>query len=315
MSAHIDRSKGVLPPPGTTVGIVAPGGYAPDAAAVTRGLALLRSQGCVVESFYDVDDRFQRFSATDAQRLAQLDAAIAHPDIRIVMALRGAYGTTRLLPSIDLRRVADSGKLIVGYSDITALHLALLAKTGAVSFAGPMLTGDFGREQPSVFTLSQFWQVLTNPVHTIISDTKGNPAVSASGTLWGGNLTVLCNLLGTSYMPAVENGILFVEDVNEHPYRIERMLLQLEHAGILARQQALVLGSFSNYRLTEYDNGYDFDTMVAYLRKTLSVPVLTGLPFGHIPDRVTLPVGAQAELTADDQGFALTVSGYPTLQA
>jgi muramoyltetrapeptide carboxypeptidase len=107
----------------------------------------------------------------------------------------------------------------------------------------------------------------------------------------------------------VDGGILFVEDVNEHPYRVERMLLQLLHAGILHRQQALLLGDFSAYRLSEYDNGYDFASMLDYLRATLPVPVLTGLPFGHIRDKVTLPVGGQASLVSGGEGFSLAMHG------
>lgn len=305
----------VLPaiPAGVGVGIIAPGGYAREPESIDRGMALLVSQGCHVRNYSRFDDRYQRFSATDALRLDQMEVAFADPDIHIVMALRGAYGTTRLLPMLDLTSIAASNKLLVGYSDVTALHLALLAKTGQVSFAGPMLTGDFGCEAPSAFTISQFWAVMTSPAHTIIAQTADNPSVAIAGQLWGGNLTVLCNLLGTSYFPEIENGILFLEDVNEHPYRVERMLLQLEYAGVLARQKAVLLGDFANYRLTDYDNGYTFDTMVDYLRTKLSVPILTGLPFGHVKDRVTLPVGAQAALTSDANSFALTVSAYPFL--
>jgi muramoyltetrapeptide carboxypeptidase len=114
-------------------------------------------------------------------------------------------------------------------------------------------------------------------------------------------------------MPQIEGGILFLEDINEHPYRVERMLLQLLHAGVLARQQAVLLGDFSNYRLSDYDNGYDFDTMLAYLRQRLPAPVLTGLPFGHIRDKATLAVGCRAELVSDATGFRLGMKAYPYL--
>jgi muramoyltetrapeptide carboxypeptidase len=111
----------------------------------------------------------------------------------------------------------------------------------------------------------------------------------------------------------VDEGILFVEDVNEHPYRVERMLLQLMQAGVLARQKALVLGDFSAYSLAPHDNGYNFETMVAYLRATLPCPVLTGLQFGHCRKRVTIPFGARATLWSDAVHFELAVSGYPTV--
>jgi muramoyltetrapeptide carboxypeptidase len=114
-------------------------------------------------------------------------------------------------------------------------------------------------------------------------------------------------------LPQVDGGILFLEDIGEHPYRIERMMLQLQYAGILERQRAIVLGDFSNYRLAEHDNGYDFDAMLAYLRTHVSAPILTGLPFGHIRDKVSLPVGAQAQLLADASGFQLTIQNPLTL--
>lgn len=313
MTENTTAVPAVLPPPGTCVAIVAPGGYAPDVAALERGIALLQAQGCKVRNFYDHANRHQRFAATDADRIAQLCDAAADPEVQVVMALRGAYGISRILEELDFPALAASGKLFVGYSDFTAMHLGLLAQAGAVSFAGPMLCGDFGCATPSASTLDHFWRMLTTPSQTIRVAATGNPQLTAAGTLWGGNLAMLTHLLGTPYFPQIEGGILFVEDVNEHPYRVERMLLQLEHAGVLARQQAVLLGDFSNYRLADYDNGYDFEAMLAYARANLSVPLLTGLPFGHTCDRITLPVGARAGLVSAADGFDLTLSGYPVL--
>src|SRR5450830_1839051 len=213
----------------------------------------------------------------------------------------------------ELSRAGSQRQIFIGYSDITALHLALLAQTGAPGFAGPMLCSDFGTETPSAMTMNSFWRTMTQPTQTIKAVSAGNPTLKASGMLWGGNLAMIVHLLGTPYFPQVDGGILFIEDVNEHPYRVERMLLQLEHAGVLARQKAVLLGDFSNYRLSDYDNGYNFEQMLAYARQHLSAPLVNGLPFGHIPDRVTLPVGGHADLQADEGGFTLTLSGYPTL--
>lgn len=300
-------------PAGTCVAIIAPGGYAPDEAAVGRGIALLEAQGCKVKSYYDHAARHQRFGATDAGRAAHIQQAAADPEVQVVIALRGAYGMSRILPVLNYEALAASGKLFVGYSDITALHLALLAQTGIGGIAGPMLCSDFGAESPSAMTMNSFWRVLTQPTQTISVEQADNPALKVSGKLWGGNLAMVVHLLGTPYFPQIDGGILFVEDVNEHPYRVERMLLQLEHAGVLARQKAVLLGDFSNYRLSDYDNGYNFEQMLGYARQHLSAPLLTGLPFGHITDRVSLPVGAHAELESDARGFALRLSGYPTL--
>jgi muramoyltetrapeptide carboxypeptidase len=294
------------------VAIVAPGGYAPDQAGLERAIALLQSQGCRVHNYYDAAAKHERFGGTDAARVAQLHAAADHPDVQIVLALRGGYGFSRILPLLDWKRLAASGKLFVGHSDFTALHLALLAE-GAASFAGPMICDDFLREDISAFTMDHFWRCLAGPSHTVTVSAVNNPQLDVSGMLWGGNLAMLTHLVGTRYFPVVEEGIVFVEDVNEHPYRVERMLLQLHYAGVLAKQKALVLGDFSVYRLSDYDNGYNFDTMLDYVRSVLSIPVLTGLPFGHTRDKLTLPVGCNARLTQDGDQLQLAMTGYPLL--
>ena len=136
------------------------------------------------------------------------------------------------------------------------------------------------------------------------SDVKALPQLAdwktPAATLWGGNLSVLCSLVGTPFLPAVQGGVLFLEDVAEHPYRVERLLTQLLHAGILARQKAVVLGSFNGYKLVPgYDRGFDMPAVVAWLRAQLKVPVLTGLPFGHTPTKVLLPVGQKVRLMTE----------------
>lgn len=211
-------------------------------------------------------------------------------------------------------QASASGTPIVGHSDFTAFQLAYLAKAGGVSFAGPMLLADFGEEHVDSFMWRHFEGILRAPVHDIEVEAPQMAApATAEGTLWGGNLAMLCTLLGTPYMPNIDGGILFLEDINEPPYRVERMLLQLLHAGVLARQQAIVLGDFSNYRTTDYDNGYNMDAVFDFVREQLRIPVLTGLPFGHCPRKLTLPVGGNARLTARADGFVLSLSGYPTL--
>ncbi|RSZ60784.1 muramoyltetrapeptide carboxypeptidase [Massilia atriviolacea] len=300
-------------PNGIGIAIVAPSGFGSDNAAIERGIASLVAQGHTVHNYFEADKVFQRFGGTDDARLAQLDAAACDPQVQVVMALRGQYGLTRLLPRIDFARMAASGKIFVGYSDFTAFHMGLMAKTGAQSYAGPMFYSDFGTAEPVAFTQDDFWHCLRGPRHVIRACADGNPALATEGTIWGGNLAMLISLVGTDYFARIDDGIVFVEDINEHPYRVERMLLQLLQSGVLARQKALVLGDFSGYRLTPADNGYDFAAMLAYLRATLPIPVLTGLQFGHMAQRVTIPFGAHAQLVSDDAGFTLTMSGYPTI--
>ncbi len=295
------------------VAIVAPGGYAPDEAAYRNAIAVLEAQGCVVHSYYEPSAKHLRFSDTDDARVEKIHQAARNPDVQIVMALRGGYGMSRLLTLLDFEFLAKSGKHFVGHSDFTAFHLALLAKTGATSFAGPMICDDYTTERGSDFTRQDFWRCLSSSTHTVSWPGNGNPSISVSGQLWGGNLSMLVSLLGTPWFPQVEGGILFIEDVNEHPYRVERMVLQLLRSGVLSQQKALLLGDFSGYRLTDYDNGYDFDAMVRYLREHLPVPVLTGLPFGHMKDKVTLVVGADAQLDSLGDTVLLGMMRYPIL--
>lgn len=303
--------------PGMTVAIVSPGGYAPDEAGLRRALERLESHGCVVRNYYRHEARHHRFGATDDERIAQLHDAARDPDVDVVIALRGGYGMSRLLPRLDFGLLAASGKLFVGHSDITALHMGLLCH-GATSFAGPMICDDFTREDVSDFTMRHFWDCLTHSqckvTGAVPEALADNPTVDCRGTLWGGNLAMLAHLLGTPYLPVIDDGILFVEDVNEHPYRVERMLLQLLHGGVLGRQKALVLGDFSNYRLSDYDNGYDFNAMLAWLRREVPVPIVTGLPFGHVPDKVTLAVGAAAHLQTSSRALRLQMHGYPVIK-
>lgn len=302
-----------MTPSSRHIAVVAPSGYAADREALTRAIARLQAQGHQVHDFCSAHEKHQRFAASDADRVAQLHAAARHPEVEIVIALRGGYGLSRLLPAIDFELLADSGKRFVGHSDFTALHLGLLAKTGAVSFAGPMMCDDFSRPDVSEFTESHFWQCLNGPMNVEIP-ASDNPSVDVQGKLWGGNLSMIAHLLGTPWMPKVDDGILFIEDVNEHPYRVERMLLQLLHAGVLSRQKAVILGDFSGYRLTDYDNGYDLPAMLAFLGDQLPMPVLQGLPFGHTRDKLTLPIGASCLLRSSPTRLQLALSDYPTLR-
>jgi muramoyltetrapeptide carboxypeptidase len=199
----------------------------------------------------------------------------------------------------------------MGHSDFTAINMALLAH-GAISFTGPMLSSDFGLENMSQFTLENFVTILLNPQYCIRVHAQ-NEVCAVEGTLWGGNLAMINSLLGTPYFPKIKEGILFLEDINEHPYKIERMLLQLLSAGILQQQKAIVLGDFSEYKLTEYDRGYNFDTMLSFVRSKVKVPILIGLPFGHIVNKLTLPIGAKAKLSSTGNAFELQLSGYPYL--
>ncbi len=296
-----------------TIAIIAPSAFAPDPSHVPRAIQRLEQRGWIVKNYVDPNTKYQRFAATDATRLAQLYSAAENPEVDIVLALRGGYGLSRLLDKIDFDRLASTKKLFVGYSDFTIFQLALLAKTGAISFAGPVIYGDFGAVELDEYSFHHFSTCLTQPNYGFDVVVEDNPTLQLQGTFWGGNLTLLTHLVGSAFIPKIVDGILFIEDVNENPYRIERMLLQLHHAGILAQQQALVLGHFTEYQSSDYDNGYNFNEMLSYIRSVLSIPIITGLPFGHCPNKVTLPIGAQVLLKCDAHHLSLEFGEYPYL--
>ncbi|MGF6548828.1 muramoyltetrapeptide carboxypeptidase [Paraburkholderia youngii] len=302
-----------------TIELIAPSGYPHDPEVLHRALHRLRAQGHRVDGEAAAKRRYQRFAGTDGERAADLnrlaDPSRELPDV--VLAVRGGYGAVRILHGLDYeglqQRLTDQPIALVGHSDFTAIQLALLARAGLKTFGGPMLMSDFGAEELSEFTMRHFWSALTQPTLTIASNTPQAQNVDVTGTLWGGNLAVVASLVGTPYMPPVQGGILFAEDVNEQPFRIERMIYQLHLAGILAQQQALVLGDFTGGKPYDYDNGYDLQAMVEQVRSLIGIPVVTGLQFGHVHNMVTLPVGANAHLVANAHGFRLTASGYPSL--
>lgn len=305
--------------------IYSPSGAVRDKAAFRRGVARLRQLGHEVEIDTDALTRHLRFAGDDTTRLAAIGrAAASGADLALIS--RGGYGLTRILPNLPYKALAkavERGTHFVGLSDFTALQLALLAKTGAVTWAGPALGEDFGVQgTPDDIMEACFddllcgrgegtgWQLPKVDLPALAARQKENAQTGFScqinrTTLWGGNLSVLCALVGTPYLPRVKGGVLFLEDVNEHPYRIERQLSQLLHAGIVGEQKAIVLGAFNRFQLGPHDKGFKLQTVIDWLRDQTRIPVLTGLPFGHVPTKVLLPVGQTVDLLVEDRSVLL----------
>lgn len=301
------------------VRLIAPSGYPHDRDAVTRGVARLREAGCVVEGLEVLERTELRYAGSDAERLADINGLATLdtlPDI--VLSIRGGYGATRLLEHVHYgalrERLAGQPVALVGHSDFTALQMALYAKSSLVTFGGPMLGPDFGAPKLSPLTWRHFWRTLSAPHGNASWDCGDAAELSVEGPLWGGNLAMLCSLLHTPYFPNIEGGILFVEDVSEPPFRIERLLYQLHLSGILGRQRALILADFTQCRPAAYDNGYDLADGFAQIRRIAGIPVLSGMPFGHDPDKFSLPFGVPARLRVVGQRASLDFHGYPHLQ-
>ncbi len=292
--------------------IFAPSGVELRSDALRRARSRLQALGWQVNLDASLRARHQRFAGNDEARLAALHR-IADATPSVAMASRGGYGLTRLLDGIDWPRLAagvQRGTRWVGFSDMTALHLGLLAHTGQRSWAGPCAADDFGRsdEDGGVDEVTQacFAEAMSGELEAIgFRSSAGFDGLSVRGTLWGGNLTMLLSLLGTPHWPKVRGGILFLEEVNEHPYRIERALLQLHQAGMLAAQKAVLLGHFSDSKKSPLDRGYSLKSAVEHLRSVCATPILTGLPFGHVATKVCLPVGAKAQLVVQGRDVLL----------
>jgi muramoyltetrapeptide carboxypeptidase len=304
--------------PNARIRLIAPSGYAHDPAVMARGVARLREAGCTVEGL-DVLERTQlRFAGSDDQRAQDINALASAPTLPdIALVTRGGYGAARLLDRLDYgalrERLADAGLALVGHSDFTALQLALYAKSGVRSFAGPLLA-DLGAEPRPDFTWDHFWATLRGRTSTATWSTDASEVeLDVQGRLWGGNLAVLCSLLGTPYFPAVDDGILFVEDLGEPPFRIERLFYQLHLSGVLRRQRALLVGDFHACRPGPRDNGYDLAAAFAQIARVTGVPVIHGLPHGHAARQLTLPFGATTRLHVSGGEARLECSGYPHL--
>lgn len=296
--------------------IFSPSGAVRDKAAFKRGLKHLRALGHEVEVDADALSSHLRFAGDDATRLAAIGRAAAS-GADVAMVTRGGYGLTRLLPVLpytEIAKAVEAGTQFVGISDFTAFELAVMAKTGAITWQGPALGEDFGAPD-GVDDIMQacFDDLLLEQGEgagwRLPTSEAGVEVEIHNAKLWGGNLAVLVSLLGTPYLPKVKGGVLFLEDVGEHPYRLERMLTQLLHSGVLAQQKAIVLGQFTNYKLVPHDKGFKLASVVAWLRSQVAVPVLTGLPFGHVPTKVLLPVGAKVDLVTQGRD-ALMVWGH-----
>lgn len=316
--------------------VYSPSGAVRDKAAFRRGVARLKALGHEVEVDEAALASHLRFAGDDDTRLAAIHrAAASGADLALIT--RGGYGLTRILDGIHYKKVAkaiEKGTQFVGISDFTAFQCAVLAKTGQVTWAGPALCEGFGvggksdtkdgltcgdAEVPDDIMEACFddlisgqgegtgWRQHREPaqlaIHSVAACAGGTGASTDfsinNARLWGGNLTVLTSLIGTPYFPKVKGGVLFLEDVGEHPYRIERMLTQLLNSGVLKAQQAIVLGQFTEFKLVPHDRGYKLQSVVDWLRGALKKPVLTNLPYGHVATKVLLPMGAKIDLAVE----------------
>jgi muramoyltetrapeptide carboxypeptidase len=306
-------SKPIVKPPklipGNRIALIAPAGPLLERDDLTRAEALCRALGYDPVLGKSAYERHGYLAGTDEQRLADLNAALADPRIDAIWCIRGGYGSIRLLEQVDFGALAQRPKAIIGFSDITALLNAVTKLTGVVTFHGPV-----ARSSMPAFSRLHFERILSRaeapgrlgrlagpsdvlvPQEDRIVTLRGGVA---EGRLAGGNLSLLQCLIGTPYFPELAGAILFLEDVGEDLYRVDRMLAQLRLTGALRRLAGVLIGRFTDLRRSGRDGALGFDEVLANYFGTLGVPVAYGFPIGHIDAQWTLPLGVAARLDAD----------------
>ena len=294
--------------PGDVVGLVEPASLTPDAFDLEAVLATVRAMGLVPRPAANLLSRYGYLAGRDEERAAGINTLFADPEVRAIFAVRGGWGSARVLPHLNFDLIRANPKLLVGFSDITALHLALAARTDCPTIHGPNAASAWGRLSWDSFRRLVFdgetptWSVPAGTDDRLAprSGVRTFRPGRASGPLIGGNLTVLSALVGTPFLPSFEGAILFIEDVDEAQYRIDRMLTQLSLAGILGRVAGVVFGQCTDCvaKNSSSIGGFTLSEVLAQHLTPLGVPAFQGALFGHITDQYSMPVGIRAEIDA-----------------
>ena len=307
----------LLPPPlnkGDTVALVSPSGASDDLFDLQLAQEAMQALGFKVKLAPHLASRYGHLAGTDAERAGDLNAMFADREVKALVCARGGSGAARLLPLLDYDVIRRNPKVLLGYSDITALHSALHAKTGLVTFHGPIGVGSwnkfnvdqfqrlfFQRELMQYRNVADVGDELVQRRNRTITINRGK----AQGELVGGNLAVLTALAGSPYLPDFSGKILFLEDVSEAPYRVDRMFSTLKLSGVLDRIAGLVFGECTD---CEPGDGYGSLTLAQILDdylKPLKIPAYRGAMIGHLRQQFIVPVGGKVEMDADAGTFRL----------
>ena len=293
---------------GDTLGVIAPASALSEK-TVTRAIENLTNLGFKIKLGKNVRAQNGYLAGTDAERLEDLHWAFSDPEVDAVWCIRGGYGATRLLPKVDFKLIKKNPKIFIGYSDITALHVAIFQKTGLVTFHGPVGTSDY-----TDFTKPNVWNLLTNPTpqyqlinaeinaknESNLFKTEVITAGKCRGQLIGGNLSLLSAMDGTPFaLDNLKGKILFMEDIDERPYRIDRMLTQMLQSHDLSKLAGIALGIFEGCNPKTDENSLSLMDCLKDRLGNLGIPVIYGLSFGHISNQYTLPVGIEADMDTE----------------
>lgn len=291
---------------GDVIGVIAPASAPNPTDKIDRGVRYLESLGYRVELGAHVRDVRGYLAGGDADRADDFNTMVRDPRVRAIFAVRGGYGTPRILDLIDYTALRRNPKIIVGYSDLTALQLAIFKRTGLITFSGPMVAVEM-QDSIDPFTEDIFWRTLTSAraigALPVPGDAPlrirfpGTHRAGVSGLLLGGNLSLLTSIAGSRFLPSFAGSLLLLEEVEEEPYRIDRMLAQLRHTSILTRTNGVVLGAFTDCTPHNPSNPtLTLNEIFSDYLESLGKPVVENLAYGHIPRKLTLPIGAAARI-------------------
>jgi len=285
---------------GDTVAVLSPASYPTNSDRFTRGISVLEACGFTVRQIPSTSYPVGYLSDGDIVRARAFNEAVRNPSIDAIICSRGGYGCQRLLSLVDYEAAAANSKLLVGYSDITALQLALFARSGWTSLSGPMVAVDW----PDIddWSRDHFFRLAEGGSDSTFSgpDDMGLKSVSegeSEGVLLGGNLATLVRLVGTPFLPDLAGRILFVEDIGEAPYRLDAMFAQLQATGVLDSLAGLVLGDFGDSKDSEDNPTLSLNELILDYFQGRPYPLAMGLAYGHIPVKHTMPIGVRARLT------------------
>jgi muramoyltetrapeptide carboxypeptidase len=289
---------------GDLIGLVSPASTIADPSRINSGVLYLERLGYRVIVGKHVLKTYGYLAGTDEERVDDIHTMFGNPDVRGIFCIRGGYGTPRLLSLINYHLIRNNPKVFVGYSDITAFQLALWRRCGLVCFQGPMVGVDMASPMDG-YTEELFWRVVTRNARAGHVLNTGEPLVvrragKVAGTLLGGNLALVCAIMGTPFQPRFDGAMLFFEDTGEEPYRIDRMFAQLRHAGAFRRARGLLTGQFSDAE--PKDPTKPTLSLEEVLRETAEyaeIPFLSNLPFGHESRKMTIPIGIRARLDSE----------------
>lgn len=315
--AQTPSSSVLRPPrlrPGDTIGLIEPASATFDPFTISLIEEALANLGLTAKRAPNILDRDGYFAGSDQARAEGVNAMFADPDVAALLSVRGGWGAARILPFLDYDLVRRSPKALIGYSDITALQLALHARAGLISFHGPVGVSAWGEDSLRTFKPLLFEGATPTYINPLAEEdrlvqtrwrTQTLTPGRAQGRLLGGNLTVLSTLVGTPYLPSFEGAILFFEDIGEAVYRVDRMLTQLGQAGILGRLSGIIVGHCTDCVPSSTYGGFTLSEVLGHHLKPLGVPAYSGAFIGHLRDQFTLPQGGLIEMDADQGSFRL----------